>query len=243
MNILNQKLTEYGLHEKEAAVYTALLSLGIASVADVAKRAGLKRPTTYLILSDLIAKHLATQMPKGKKVCYKAESPSELTLKLDERRDALTVVLPELQTLFKTNSAAPKIRFYEGKAGLMKLYEEIFRSKEIWSIFSADKFLKMFSREEARHIFRVLDRAGGIIYDLAEDTPFARKFLAEPYRTGLSQKRFLKKAMKISTDILVYGHTVALVSLDTLVGVVIEDKSIAETQKMFIKHLWEESTE
>ncbi len=239
MNQLTSKLERYGLSPKEAAVYTALLSLGIASVADIAKHAGLKRPTTYLILSDLVHKHLVAQIPKGKKICYKAESPNELAKEIEARKGALTEALPELQELFKTNSVAPKIRFYEGKAGLMKLYEEIFRSKEIWSIFSPEKYRKVFPLEDNKHIFRILDRAGGEIYDLSEDTPFARKFLAEPYSTGLAHKRFLPKNIKVSTDILVYNRSVALISLDTLVGVVIEDKSMAETQKMFIKHLWD----
>lgn len=240
MQHLENALIEYGLHQKEAAVYTALLSLGIASVAEIAKHAGLKRPTTYLILAELIGKHLVTQIPKGKKICYKAESPEELVEALEFRKTALVTALPELQTLFKANSVAPRIRFYEGKAGLQKLYEEIFRHKEIWSIFSPEKYRKIFSWEENKRIYRILDRNGGIIHDLCEDTPFTRKFIKETYRAGVSTTGLLPKHMKMSTDILVFGNSVALISLGTIVGVVIEDKSIAETHRMFIKHFWDE---
>jgi len=243
MNHLKTALETYGLHKKQAAVYTALLSLGIASVAEIAKHSSLKRPTAYLIIDELIAKHLVTQIPKGKKVCYKAESPELLAEDLEFRRAALTEILPDLNTLFKANSTAPRIRFYEGKASLTKLYEEICRHKEVWSVFSPEKYRKIFSWEESKHIYRILDRHGGVIYDLCEDTPFTHKFIKETYRKGLSYTRLLPKSMKISTDILVYGNSVAMISLGTVVGVVIEDKSIAESQKLFIKHLWEEATD
>ena len=241
MNQLKSALEQYGLSEKEAGVYLALLSLGIASVAEIAKRACLKRPTTYLVIEELLNKHLVNQIPRGKKICYKAESPDELIEKIDKKRDLLTNVLPDMRELYKTSSVAPRIRYYEGKASLIKLYEEIFRSKEIWSVFSPAKYLKVFTIEESKHNHRILDRAGGIIYDLCEDSSAARKFTQEPFRKGLTEYRILPKSIKIATDILVYNNSVALVSLDTLVGVLIEDKSIADTQRMFIKHLWEEA--
>lgn len=243
MNHLKSALEQYGLHEKESAIYLALLSLGIASVAEIAKHAGLKRSTAYLILAELINKHLVTQIPKGKKICYKAESPETLIDDIESRKTSLIGALPDLNALFKANSISPRIRYYEGKASLMKLYEEIFRQKEIWTIFSPEKYHKIFSWEENKHIYRILDRSGGIIYDLCEDTSFTRKFIKETYRNGISYTRLLPKHIKIATDILVYGNSVAMISLGTVVGVVIEDKSIAETQKIFIKHLWEESKE
>ena len=243
MNQLAKQLEVSGLSDKEAAVYVAALSLGIASIADIAKRAGVKRPTAYLVIETLIEKQLVAQIPRRKKIHYKAESPEELLASVTTKKENISRALPDLLTLFKQSSVAPKIRFYEGKQALLKMYEEVFRSKEIWSVFSPQNYCKVFSIEDNKHLLRILDRQGGIIYDLAEDSPTARKFFNQPHRRGLSQDRILPKEFSISTDILVYGHNVALVSLETLVGVVIEDKSIAATQKMFIENLWEKGSE
>lgn len=51
-----QTLRELGLTDKEAELYLASLSLGTASIAGLAKKAELKRPTTYLIVDTLLQK-------------------------------------------------------------------------------------------------------------------------------------------------------------------------------------------
>jgi len=238
MQQLVKQLEASGLSEKEAALYVATLSLGIASIADIARRAGIKRPTAYLVIETLIQKKLLAQIPHGKKIHYKAESPETLLADLTTKRENTARAMPDLLTLFRQSSVVPKIRFYEGKQGLFHMYEEIFRSNEIWGIFSPEKYARVITEDEQRHFMRLLDRQGGIIHDLCEDTPATRRFLGTPYRKGLSEDRLLPKGMKVATDILVYSHTVAIVSLETLVGVVIEDKAIAQTQKMFIEELW-----
>ena len=46
---MESKAFEYlGLSEKAAKVYVATLSLGTASIQQIARKSGLKRPTTYL---------------------------------------------------------------------------------------------------------------------------------------------------------------------------------------------------
>ena len=50
---LIEVLNKTGLHEKEAKVYLALLELGTADVSDIAAKAGVKRPTSYLVLDEL----------------------------------------------------------------------------------------------------------------------------------------------------------------------------------------------
>lgn len=67
-----------GLDEKEAQVYLGLLELGTASVQLIASKAGLKRPTTYLILDSLQAKGMVSIIPRAKKALYTAESPEKI---------------------------------------------------------------------------------------------------------------------------------------------------------------------
>ena len=46
------------------------------------------------------------------------------------------------------------------------------------------------------------------------------------------------KGINVMTDMLVFDDKVAMISFDNLIGVIIEDKSIAQTQKVMIKHIW-----
>ena len=51
---LYQQLKQLGLEEKQAKIYLASLELGPDTAQNIAYKASLKRPTTYVILEELI---------------------------------------------------------------------------------------------------------------------------------------------------------------------------------------------
>jgi len=228
----------YGLTDKETKVYLAALSLGTCSITQLAKKAGLKRPTTYLIIDELLKKDLLITIPSGKITHYKAEAPETLIEKLEENKEKIEEMLPELRSIYQKSLKQPRVRFYEGKDKLLKMYEEAFRSKEIWAIFSYDKYSEVITETENRHIFNILNRQGGIIYDLMENTKKAREYARVKYRTGLSETKLLPSSSKIATDILVFDNKTAMISFDNLIGIIIEDPSIAQIQKQMIQSIW-----
>ncbi len=235
---IETNLKEFGLSSKEAKMYLSSLSLGTSSITQLAKKAGLKRPTAYLVIDDLLQKHLLVKIPKGKKTFYKAENPETFSQQLENKRNALAQMLPELKNVYLTNLKQPKIRFYEGKENIYKIQEEMCKAKEIWAVFSPEKFLKVFSHKDNEHFFRVLVRHGGIIYDMFEDTEKAREFSQAKYRFGISEVKFLPPQIKFATDIWVHEDKLTAISFENLTAVVIEDESIAKTQKQLLKFIW-----
>ena len=73
---------EVGLTDKEAAVYLALLELGVASVLRIASKAGVKRPTAYITLAALREKGFVEVIPKGTTTLYQAVDPEKETILL-----------------------------------------------------------------------------------------------------------------------------------------------------------------
>lgn len=71
-----------------------------------------------------------------------------------------------------------------------------------------------------------------------EDTKAAREYARKEYRKGVSRTKFLSKDFKLSTDTLIYGSNAAFISFPSLIGVVIENKEIVETQRNFLKFFW-----
>ena len=67
-----EALQNLGLTDKEARVYTALLKRGRTSAYGIAEESGLKKPTTYVILDDLIEKGLASRIPRVRKQLFVA---------------------------------------------------------------------------------------------------------------------------------------------------------------------------
>jgi sugar-specific transcriptional regulator TrmB len=98
-------LQELGLNEKEAMVYLALLSLGEASVSEVAQEAKIKRPTAYLILSSLEEKGLVKINTLLKKTNYLALSPQNLAVQLKRNTDLVKDILPQLLATYNLGKA------------------------------------------------------------------------------------------------------------------------------------------
>ena len=232
-------LKSYGLNDKEASLYLAALSAGVASITNLARKSNLKRPTAYLVIDSLLRKNLLISVPKGRKIYYKAEAPEKLQEELDRRQIVVSELLPELKRIYEHASTQPKVRFYEGKDKLRAVYEEIFTYKEIWAMFSVDHFLKVFTEEDNRHFFRILIRHNGKIYDIVEDTRRAKEFVGATYRAGVSEAKFLPKSTAVGADILAYDGKVALVSFENVSCVIIEDGAVAKTMKTVLQLIWD----
>jgi sugar-specific transcriptional regulator TrmB len=101
MNNLVRQLMKAGLVEKEARIYIALVELGKATAYAIAKQAGLKRPTVYLVLEELRHKGLINKVPHLKNQTYTAKDPEEFIFeqenKLIEAKRALSILSAKYQ--------------------------------------------------------------------------------------------------------------------------------------------------
>jgi sugar-specific transcriptional regulator TrmB len=132
--MLDKILQKLGLSSKEARVYLAALELGAAPVQQIAKKASVNRPTTYVILESLMKKGLATSVERGKKVLFTAEPPEQLERLLaweqdviEEKRQDLLKIMPELEAIFNLSENRPKVKFYEGKEGVRAANEDFMK--------------------------------------------------------------------------------------------------------------------
>src|SRR6266404_3687884 len=124
-------LEEIGLNEKQASVYLALLELGTSTVHPLATKAGIKRPTTYLVLEELQAKGLVSVVPRAKKALYTAESPQKLVSDLNNKQELVKRFLPNMLALYNEKKDKPQVQLFEGKEGIKLLYQKIYSSNEI----------------------------------------------------------------------------------------------------------------
>src|SRR5665647_1028350 len=112
---MDEVLKHFGLSEKEAKVYLALLELGTCTAPAIAKKAEVKHPTTYVILDELRKKGLLTEMPKKSKSLYTAKSPEVLLAARREANQEIRDRMPEIMALDNAKAEKPKIRFYSGE--------------------------------------------------------------------------------------------------------------------------------
>ena len=78
MSELHKKLTDFGLSEKEAKIYLALLELEAATVSEAAKNSGINRSSAYVVLEALRKKGIVGISDDKKVRRYLAASPETL---------------------------------------------------------------------------------------------------------------------------------------------------------------------
>ncbi len=239
---------EAGLSKNETKVYLANLELGPAPVQNVARKAGLSRVATYTIIDALIKKGLVSWFAKGKRRYSSVENPDKLLYlikqkerKLSEERAKVRKSLPELKTYYRLAGKGPEVRFYEGVEGLKAIYEDTLNTKEDLLVYSdiaaTEKLIpdRKFWDDYVKKRVKLGIKAKGI----GPRSPEAEA-VAGKNREELRKTRFLPKDESFGpTELYIYGDKIAMLSFEReIVGVVIENKELSETQRRIYMRLW-----
>lgn len=129
MEHLIEPLKNLGLSEKEAQIYLALLQLGPSTPYQIAKKAGLKRPTAYVIAEELVEKGLIIHIPGEEKKKYIARTPDAFIEEQEEKLRKAKSILPELRSFQKGTNEKPSVLYFEGAEGLRQAYD--YKKKEL----------------------------------------------------------------------------------------------------------------
>lgn len=236
---LSHVVEQVGLNNKEASVYLALLELGTASVLTIARKAGLKRPTTYVVLSELEAKGLVALVPQHKKTLYAAEAPEKLYTDLRKKQELLQRFLPDLAALHNRKKEKPQVRLFHGREGVLEVYNKIYDTGEVCffaTLGDLDKILPGVTREVARRSAEKKLRVREILTGTKEDLKFSK---AVP-RSAFYQIRLVPGGKHyFLTDNAIFGDSVAFFSFTPeLFAVVITSKNIAYSLRSLFEIAW-----
>ncbi|MFN3188222.1 MAG: TrmB family transcriptional regulator [Candidatus Paceibacteria bacterium] len=240
---LIQKLHKFGLTNKEAAVYTAMLVGGEMTADEIAKQSKLNRSTTYVQLKLLMESGLASTFKRGKKTFFAAESPRNLERIVNKKREAVEnqkaevmLLVPELLRVYGTGGERPVVRVFEGKEGLVSMRNSILESgaKKLQTAFSFDSMAKIFTVEEMMSFSN--KRASKKI-----EAQLMYKKTGDDIPSVPPQqiRRAREEDYPFSADMYIYDDTVSFASTsDKIVGVSITNADIAKTMRMLYETVW-----
>ena len=237
---LEKSLIRSGLTKPEAKTFLAALELGEASATQIAAKAGVKRPSVYLILETLKAKGLINTFKKRGKSMFYAEDPRVIERQLEERKQAVQDVLPELLSLANTLTKKPKIRYYEDDPGIEEIFKDMLNYPDsIISSWYSDAF-KLFDSEFIYKYFIPKRREKKILSrSIMPDTKASRAIVSanaeELRQTKLIPETFFKPNIQIN---LYGGCKVAILSYKEKIGLIIESVDMFHGLKGIFDTMW-----
>lgn len=234
-------LEQFGLHGRKADVYLAALELGSGTVIDISKKASVKRTTCYDILQDLMRDGLISETVKGKKRLFVGEEPEKIQRQLKQKERLFSEILPQLQSIHNVRGSKPKIRFYEGKKGILDVYEDTLKYKTEILSFASEHVLKAFTLEEAKEYINKRKKNG--IWEkiiLPKISFMVEEFISKDAEQMRSSKLIDPQKYPFTIEINIYGHNkVALMSAKEEVGLIIEGAEIHNTMKLIFQLIWD----
>ncbi|MFZ5982560.1 MAG: TrmB family transcriptional regulator [Patescibacteria group bacterium] len=234
-------LEQLDISGKKADVYLASLELGSATVAQIAKKAGIKRTTGYDILEELEKEGLVSETKKGEKRLFVGEDPEKIQRKLHQKERLFSEILPQLKSIYNIAGDKPKIRFFEGKSGLMEVYEDTLRfGKEILAFGSYD-IVPVLGHDWAESYIRRRKKKG-VYYKgiLPESSNLKREYLSRNQEQLRLTKTVSAEKYPFSVEINLYGfQKIALISPKEEMGIIIEGAEIYKTLRSIFELLWD----
>lgn len=236
-------LKQLGLDIKEVAIYMGLLELGEASVLEISKKTGVKRPTAYLVLNALESKGFVSRIIHGKKISFAAQHPKKILAEAEIRLKEVQDVLPQFEAMLVRSDNRPRVMIYEGKDALDRAYDDAFLVKgEMLFMSNMDLVHDIFARTLTKFDYAMGPdfRSREIIDDGEQARAYAKRVQAE-YR----KLRFMPKAFQpFATDIGIYGNAVVITSgKKEYFSVKIESKEIADAFRAMFEAMWQISSD
>lgn len=230
-----------GLTEKQASVYLALLELGTASVQLIAKKADLKRPTTYLILDELQQKGLISKVPQ-KKALFTAESPEKFVSDLSKKQEMVKRFLPEMLALHNAKKEKPAVQLFQGKEGVREVYNLAFHSRQL-DIFCTIRDVGEVFPDVPRQLRKLTQDKQIQVREILTREPADVKHAQWMADVEMYQTRYAGSGAQFLTDNFIFDDKVCFFSYQPyLFAVLITSEGIATSLRTLFEMAWQQAS-
>lgn len=252
MNIVIKYLEQLGVSELEAKLYVSLLDTGPMSVRGLAESIGIKRTTAYLYIDLLIEKGLVIKIVKGAQKLVSPNPPDSLKYLVEKKLESAKLVQENFPTILKKiNDLYPQvkasdeaeIKYYKGRNGVKKIYEEALKAKEFRSYVNIGLMYDNLPENSQLFAEALKNNKSLKMYELIEDSVRSRE-QTEFQTSNASHERyfykFLPKEVRLhAADTLIYDGKVAIVNVGKKIsGVVLHNSEYFYNSKELFDFNW-----
>lgn len=238
-------LKQAGLTADQAAIYEVLLQNGPSSAGDLTPKTAYKRGMVYKILGELEDLGIVDKEEEGKIAVFHPVHPLRLKgftekqeRKVKEAQVALERIMPRLTSEFNLALGKPGVRFFEGREGVIQVFEEIIKEKEhIDSIEGKGEIEKFFPEYHASFVRRRIKKGVKNRVICPSTNPLNKTSQKELRET----RRISAKKYPLSMDITIIKGKVTLSTFNegSAIGIVIDHPEIAKNFRILFQYIWD----
>lgn len=235
-------LEKFGLTKREVTVYTSLLRLGEAPVADLLKETKAHPQVIYRALAGLLEKRLVIPSYRRHRKYFRAEDPRILEKLAEAQLKELRASLPDLLALQQTTDEAV-VRVEKGNEAFRALRKrgvDELNSGESYDVIGASgaRFYEVLGDDFFRELERKRIKKGvwRRFVTFASQRPLIE---AKEPNTPLMEARYLPDSYEIPSSTNLFNDVVAIMiwSADPIL-ITIESHEIAQSYHHYFDSLW-----
>lgn len=254
MESVQKQLEELGLSANEVKVYLASLELGAATAQQLAAKAAVPRPTTYVAIGGLTKRGLMSSHTRGKKQYVQAERPGQLLRMVEEEKRRLTEreaklksVLPGLNSLILMSKEKPEVKYYEGLEGLEVMRKVLIDSKpkDLYVIGAKPEHLGTEYQEAHQvHGYRLKTmgirmKIVGVNGDRSKYEKSKQYFGSKKGGKELYQYKILRTKSTFVGEVAIFKNHISLIAYtEHPYGFLIKSPELENTAKALFDHIW-----
>lgn len=244
--MITQALQRIGLTEGEIKVYLSLLELGSSSIGKIIKKSGISGSKAYEVLDRLANKGLASFITKNGVKYFEATRPERILDYLEEKehaieeeKTAVQKIIPEL-ILKQKEARKSEAKIFTGWEGLKTANEDIIKTLK-----KGEEWLSMGLTEQPKSWEIYFTKRQKI---RAQKGIKHKHMLNEKYKKLYEQRkklphtefRLLPKEFEMPTSTEIYNNkvTIMILSKESPMAIMIENKAVAESFRKYFYALW-----
>ena len=233
-----QILSDLGFTNAEIKIYLTLLELGESAAGSIIEKSKLQSSVVHSTLNKLIEKGFISFIQKGQRKYYQASNPKNISEYIDEKKKQYEKLLPELLKKQERKKEKPKIRAFKGKKGIKELFYELLNteSKELFSQGAPIESTQIMGKTFWKNYGKKL-KAKKLKIKIIYNESFREKL--EDMKGLNAESRFTKKGFEPLTETFIVGDKVGIIIwTEEPLGILIQNKTAAESYKVFWEQNW-----
>lgn len=236
---LTHIVKQLGLTEKEAHIYLSCLRSGQSPVSIIAKKAKYNRVSTYDILKRLNTMGIVSFCVQNDIRQFSAVDPETVLRNFDNRVREFEKALPELRSLQKIHGKKPKVRYFEGVNGIKMVYEDTLTASTEILNYSNSKIIRHYWPEYDTEYVKLRTEKEIFLRGISPLDEFGQKVREENEQNFRNIRLVSAQEFHFTNEINIYDDKTAICSFqDEPIGVIIQSKEIADTQRDIFKMAW-----